>query len=72
MGRYNENLNGTAYDQKQNATVASIVTQGENAPSAKPAAKNLLYFATSTQKLYVSIGTSAATDWKEVKAADPA
>lgn len=79
MGTFNRKLkeadieaNGTQYDQDQDTKIAGIITQGAAAPSAKPAAKNLLYFATTAQKLYVSTGTSASTDWKDVHAADPA
>lgn len=64
--------NGTQYDKSQDTKLSAVITQGASAPSTKPAAKNLLYFATTAQKLYVSTGTSASTDWKEVKAADPA
>lgn len=79
MGRYADNLKAaaattaqTATDEQQTAAIAALVTQGAAAPSTKPSAKNLLYFATTAQKLYVSTGTSASSDWKEVKAVDPA
>lgn len=58
--------------EAQATTIAGLITQGAAAPSTKPTAKNLLYFATTAQKLYVSTGTSASSDWKEVKAVDPA
>lgn len=64
--------NGTNYDQGQDTKIAGIITQGAGTPAAKPTAKNLLYFNTTTQKLYVSVGTSSTSDWKEVLAADPA
>ena len=75
MGRYADNLKAaaiaatqTATDTAQSAKIDALLTQGTNAPSAKPDAKNLAYYATSTQKLYISTGTSNASDWKEVKA----
>ena len=78
MGRYAQRLKKAkadaaqhALDEQQSAAIENLLTQGDNAPSEKPSAKNLLYFATSTQKLYVSTGTSASSDWTEVKAADP-
>lgn len=63
---------GTNYDKSQDSLLAGLVTQGASAPSTKPAAKNLLYFATTASKLYVSTGTSNSSDWTEVHAADPA
>ena len=74
MGRYADNLKAqaaaaaqTATDTGQTAAIAAATpTQGSTAPSAKPSAKNLMYFDTTTQKLYVSTGTSDASDWKPV------
>lgn len=75
MGRYADNLKAqaaaaaqTATDTAQSAAIADLLTQGSAAPSTAPKAKNLAYFATGTQKLYISTGTTASTDWKEVKA----
>jgi len=71
MGRYADNIEEKTHEAAQDAAITALeglLTQGTNAPSTAPKAKNLLYFATSTQKMYVSIGTSASTDWKEVKA----
>lgn len=69
MGRYADNLKQSATDSGQDAKIEALeglLTQGASAPSAKPAAKNLLYFATGTQILYVSTGTSSSSDWKPV------
>ena len=69
MGRYADNLKQKATDAGQDAKIEALeglLTQGTSAPSTKPAAKNLLYFATSTSKLYVSTGTSSSSDWKPV------
>lgn len=74
MGRYADNLKAqaaaaaqTATDTAQTAAItAATPTQGSTAPSTKPSAKNLMYFDTTTQKLYVSTGTSNSSDWKPV------
>lgn len=78
MGRYADNIKNAqsqsaqaAKDAAQSAAIADILTQGAGAPDAAPKAKNLLYFDTTTQKLYVSTGTTASTDWKNVLAPDP-
>lgn len=71
MGRYADNLKQSATDAGQDAKIEALeglLTQGTSAPSTKPAAKNLLYYATTSQKMYVSTGTSSSSDWKEVKA----
>ena len=76
MGRYADNLKmqaakttQTATDTTQTADITALkglLTQGAADPSTKPSAKNLLYFNTTSQKLFVSTGTSASTDWKPV------
>lgn len=77
MGRYADNLKAqaaataqTATDTAQTAAIAGLLTQGTadlTTEANKPKAKNLLYFNTSTQKLYVSTGTTQGS-WTEVKA----
>lgn len=77
MGRYADNLKQkaketakTSKDNAQDATIADILTQGTadlTTAANKPKAKNLMYFNTSTQKLYVSTGTTQGS-WTEVKA----
>lgn len=72
MGYLADKRKQTQTDAAQDAAIENILTQGSSAPSKAPTAKNLLYFNTTSSKLYVSTGTTASTDWKEVKAVDPA
>lgn len=77
MGAYRDRLKAlevqtaqTATDAAQTAKLENIVQQGTKdltTEANKPTAKNLLYFNTSTQKLYVSTGTTTGS-WTEVKA----
>lgn len=72
MGYLADKRKQTQTDAAQDAAIENILTQGAGAPSKAPTAKNLLYFNTTSSKLYVSTGTTASSDWTEVKAADPA
>lgn len=75
MARYNDNLKAAekaAMDAAQSADIAALkglLTIGTTAPSAKPTAKGLLYFDSTNKKLYVSKGTSDASDWQGVVSA---
>jgi len=43
-----------------------VATSGEWAPSEAPASVGLFYLDTTNSKMYMSFGTSASTDWKEI------
>ena len=42
------------------------VTSGAGAPSSAPANIGDIYIDTTNKKMYIAMGTSAASDWKKV------
>ncbi|MCK5281871.1 MAG: hypothetical protein KAK00_00515 [Nanoarchaeota archaeon] len=54
--------NAMVTDQK----TRSIRSTGAGAPSTAPANTGDIYIDTTNKKMYIAMGTSAASDWKKV------
>ena len=54
--------NSMVTDQKTRA----IRSTGAGAPSTAPANTGDIYIDTTNKKMYIAMGTSAASDWKKV------